>query len=57
MKEQVSDSDVVYTFLHCLLRDEQDMLKMREGNFNTSSEANECDLDLLLQRRAPIAVQ
>lgn len=28
---RISESDVVYTFLHCLLRDEQDLLKMREG--------------------------
>ena len=27
----ISESDVVYTFLHCLLRDEQDLRKMREG--------------------------
>lgn len=27
----ISESDVVYTFLHCLLRDEQGLRKMREG--------------------------
>ena len=31
MDVHISESDVVYTFLHCLLRDEQDLRVMREG--------------------------
>ena len=31
MDTRISESDVIYTFLHCLLRDEQDLRKMREG--------------------------
>ena len=27
----VSESDIIYTFLHCLIRDEQDMVKLSEG--------------------------
>ena len=27
----VSESDIVYTFLHCLMRDEQDLRTMKEG--------------------------
>lgn len=28
---RVSESDIVYTFLHRLIRDEQDLGKLREG--------------------------
>ena len=31
MNEAISESDVVYTFLHCLMRDEQDLRVMKEG--------------------------
>lgn len=31
MDSRISESDVVYTFLHCLLRDEQELMRMREG--------------------------
>jgi phosphatidylinositol-4-phosphate 3-kinase len=30
MEPQVSESDVIYTFLHCLTRDEED-IKLNEG--------------------------
>ena len=26
-----AQSDIVYTFMHCLLRDEQDLAKLEEG--------------------------
>ena len=32
LKSQISESDVVYTFLHCLIRDEQDLIKLSDGN-------------------------
>ena len=28
---QISESDVIYTFLHCLSRDEEDLTKINEG--------------------------
>ena len=31
LESQISESDVVYTFLHCLIRDEQDLTKLKEG--------------------------
>ena len=34
MEPQLSESDVVYTFLHCLIRDEQDFTKLNEGTIN-----------------------
>ena len=32
LEPQISESDVVYTFLHCLIRDEQDLIKLSDGN-------------------------
>lgn len=34
LESQISESDVVYTFLHCLIRDEQDLTQLREGTIN-----------------------
>lgn len=34
MDTSISESDIVYTFLHCLLRDEHDLKIMREGILN-----------------------
>ena len=31
MDPVISESDIVYTFLHCLMRDEQDLRAMKEG--------------------------
>ena len=31
MPTHISDSDIIYTFLHCLIRDEQDLSKLNEG--------------------------
>lgn len=31
MEPQISESDVIYTFLHCLTRDEEDLIKLNEG--------------------------
>lgn len=31
MPTHISESDIIYTFLHCLIRDEQDLAKLREG--------------------------
>lgn len=31
LEPQISESDVVYTFLHCLIRDEQELKKLSEG--------------------------
>lgn len=31
MEPQISESDVIYTFLHCLIRDEEDFIKLNEG--------------------------
>ncbi len=31
MEPRISESDIVYTFLHCLIRDEQELGKLKEG--------------------------
>ena len=31
MPTSISESDIIYTFLHCLIRDEQDLAKLSEG--------------------------
>lgn len=31
MESQISESDVIYTFLHRLIRDEEDLIKLNEG--------------------------
>ena len=31
MPTHISESDIIYTFLHCLIRDEQDWAKLSEG--------------------------
>ena len=41
MEPQLSESDVVYTFLHCLIRDEQDLIKLSEGTVNAVMD-NKC---------------
>lgn len=35
LESNISESDVVYTFLHCLIRDEQDFTKLTEGTMKT----------------------
>lgn len=35
MEPRISESDIVYTFLHCLIRDEQELGKLKEGNINS----------------------
>ena len=41
LEPQISESDVVYTFLHCLIRDEQDLMKLNEGTI--VSMVNKCN--------------
>jgi len=36
MPRSISESDIVYTFLHCLIRDEQDLAKLRKGKQTSS---------------------
>ena len=31
MEARVAESDIVYTFLHCLVRDIQDLARIQEG--------------------------
>lgn len=31
MPTNISESDIIYTFFHCLIRDEQDLAKLSEG--------------------------
>ena len=31
MPTSISESDIIYTFFHCLIRDEQDLAKLSEG--------------------------
>ena len=38
MDPVISESDIVYTFLHCLMRDEQDLRAMKEGREGGSKE-------------------
>ena len=33
VEPQISESDVIYTFLHCLIRDEEDLIKVNEGTW------------------------
>ena len=33
MPTQISESDIIYTFMHCLIRDEQDMAKLSKGTY------------------------
>ena len=51
LESQISESDVVYTFLHCLIRDEQDFTKLSEGNvhqLHMHAEMNQICLVLIL---------
>ena len=31
MVPRISESDIIYTFFHCLIRDEQELAKLQEG--------------------------
>lgn len=60
MDARISESDVIYTFLHCLLRDEQDLRKMREEEQISDTVTGKIKLDIRYlqhQKRLSIMVQ
>lgn len=46
MEPQISESDVIYTFLHCLIRDEEDLIKVNEETKESHVSAGKIQLEI-----------